>query len=198
VGDDGARGLAVRQTRSCAELQTMRTLYVVRHCQAEGQEADAPLTPEGVAQSDRLADSLATANIERIISSPYIRATQSIEPLARRLNLAVELDVRLIERVLCSGNRPDWQECLRASFSDLDLSFEGGESGREAMQRAVAVVTEIQRHSAQSTLLVTHGNLMALLLKHFDDSIGFAEWRALSNPDVYRVALTRPISIQRL
>jgi 2,3-bisphosphoglycerate-dependent phosphoglycerate mutase len=176
----------------------MNTLYVVRHCKAEGQEADAPLTPEGVAQSNSLADSLATANIERIISSPYLRATQSIAPLARRLHLAVELDMRLVERVLCSGSRPDWQERLRASFSDLDLSLEGGESSREAMQRAVAVVTEIQRHSAQTTLLVTHGNLMALLLKHFDDSVGFAEWCALSNPDVYRVVLTQPFSIQRL
>ena len=39
---------------------------------------------------------------------------------------------------------------------------------------------------------------MALLLKHFDDSIGFAEWRALSNPDIYRVVLAQPVSIQRL
>lgn len=176
----------------------MKTLYVVRHCEAEGQEADAPLTPEGAAQSHNLAVSLATVNIERIISSPYRRATQSIEPLARRLNLQVELDMRLVERVLCSGSRPDWQERLHDSFLDLDLSWEGGESSRTAMQRAVAVVADIQRHSAGNTLLVTHGNLMALLLKHFDDSIGFAEWLALSNPDVYRIGLTRPFSIQRL
>jgi 2,3-bisphosphoglycerate-dependent phosphoglycerate mutase len=176
----------------------MKTLYVVRHCKAEGQEADAPLTPEGVAQANSLAALLATANIERIVSSPYVRATQTIAPLARRFSLAVELDVRLVERVLCAGSRADWQELLCASFADLDLSFEGGESSRSAMQRAVAVVTEIQRHSAQSTLLVTHGNLMALLLKHFDDSIGFAEWCALSNPDVYRVVLTEPFSIRRL
>jgi 2,3-bisphosphoglycerate-dependent phosphoglycerate mutase len=176
----------------------MKTLYVVRHCRAEGQEADAPLTPEGVAQAGTLADSLAAANIERIISSPYLRATQSIAPLARRLGLTVEIDLRLVERVLGSGSPPDWLDRLRASFLDLDLSFEGGESSRQAMQRAVAVVTEIQGHAAQSTLLVTHGNLTALLLKHFDASIGFAEWSALSNPDVYRVVLTEPFPIQRL
>jgi 2,3-bisphosphoglycerate-dependent phosphoglycerate mutase len=175
----------------------MKTLYVVRHCKAEGQAADAPLTPEGVAQANSLADALATANIERIISSPYVRAVQSIAPLAQRLGLAVELDSRLVERVLSSASLPDWQERLRASFADLDLSLEGGESSRTAMQRAVAVVTDIQAHSAQSTLLVTHGNLMALLLKHFDDSIGFAEWAALSNPDVYRVTLTQPFAIER-
>jgi 2,3-bisphosphoglycerate-dependent phosphoglycerate mutase len=176
----------------------MKTLYLVRHCQAEGQEANAPLTPEGVAQSNGLADLLANADIERIISSPYTRATQTILPLSRRLNLAVELDARLVERVLCSDSLPDWQEHLHASFADLDLRLEGGESSRDAMQRAVAVVTEIQRHGAQTALLVTHGNLMALLLKHFDESIGFAEWRALSNPDVYRVDLTQPLSIRRL
>lgn len=176
----------------------MKTLYVVRHCQAEGQAADAPLTPEGVAQSNCLTELLANANIERIISSPYTRATQSITPLAQRLNLAVELDARLAERVLCLGSRPDWLKHLAASFSDLDLCLEGGESSREAMQRVVAVVAEIQRHVSQNTVLVTHGNLMTLLLKHFDDAIGFAEWRALSNPDVYRVVLNEPFSIQRL
>ncbi|HEX8616907.1 MAG TPA: histidine phosphatase family protein [Thermoanaerobaculia bacterium] len=176
----------------------MRTLYVVRHCKAEGQEADAPLTAEGVAQSASLADFLANEKIERILSSPYVRATQSIAPLAQRLGLAIELDSRLVERVLSSAPSADWQERLRASFDDADLSFEGGESSREAMQRIVAVTSELQRHAARRTVLVTHGNLMALLLKYFDDSIGFSEWRALSNPDVYRVDFIEPVSIRRL
>jgi 2,3-bisphosphoglycerate-dependent phosphoglycerate mutase len=45
-------------------------------------------------------------------------------------------------------------------------------------------------HSASATLLVTHGNLMTLLLKHFDDRIGFAEWQRLTNPDVYRISFS--------
>ena len=176
----------------------MKTIYVIRHCKADGQGADAPLTSEGFAQAHSLADSLINTNIERIVSSPYVRARQSVAPLAQRLSLAIELDARLVERALCSASRVDWRECLRASFSDLHISFDDGESSRAAMQRAVAVVADIQAHSAQTTLLVTHGNLMTLLLKHFDDSTGFAEWSALSNPDVYRIRLTQPISIQRL
>jgi 2,3-bisphosphoglycerate-dependent phosphoglycerate mutase len=42
-------------------------------------------------------------------------------------------------------------------------------------------------HPANGTLLVTHGNLMTLLLKHFDDQIGFAHWQQLTYPDVYRI-----------
>ena len=156
------RVLVVFETRLCVIVESMKTLYIVRHCKAEGQEANAPLTPEGVSQSNGLADLLANADIDRIISSPYTRAAQSIRPLSQRLNLAVELDSRLVERLLCSDSRPDWQEHLFASFVDLDLRLEGGESSREAMQRAVAVITDVQRHGALNTLLVTHGNMMAL------------------------------------
>lgn len=66
------------------------------------------------------------------------------------------------------------------------------------MQRAAAVVEDALNHSAETTLLVTHGNLMTLLLKQFDASIGFADWSALTNPDVYRVVLTQPVEIQRI
>jgi 2,3-bisphosphoglycerate-dependent phosphoglycerate mutase len=76
--------------------------------------------------------------------------------------------------------------------------LEGGESSRAAVQRIVSVVDEIRQHSAETTLLATHGNLMALLLKHFDDGVGFNEWQKLTNPDVYRVALTQPPRMRRL
>lgn len=67
----------------------------------------------------------------------------------------------------------------------MDLSFQGGESSREAMNRAIEVVEEILKSDIQNTILVTHGNLMALLLKHFDDQFGFETWANLTNPDVY-------------
>jgi 2,3-bisphosphoglycerate-dependent phosphoglycerate mutase len=176
----------------------MKAIYLVRHCKAEGQDASAPLTPQGFVQANILADVLGAVNVERIISSPYLRATQSIAPLAQRLRLEVEVDSRLIERDLCSPSREDWQDCLRASFSDLTKSFDDRESSSAAIRRAVAVVADIERHSARNTVVVTHGNLMALLLKHFDASVGFAEWAALTNPDVHRVGLTEPFSIRRL
>jgi len=114
----------------------MKTIYIVRHCQAEGQEAEAPLTADGLVQADRLADLLMDSHVERIISSPYVRAKDSVAPLAGRLKLPVELDERLVERVLCAGFMNDWQQHLEASFRDLDLCLEGGESSRAANQAA--------------------------------------------------------------
>jgi 2,3-bisphosphoglycerate-dependent phosphoglycerate mutase len=166
-----------------------KTLYIIRHCKAAGQHVDAPLTPEGAAQATQLADRLAMLPIERIISSPFLRATQSIAPLAQRLGLPIATDERLAERILSIADLPDWLAALQATFDDLERCFEGGESSRTAMRRAAAVVRECELHSADVTLLVTHGNLMTLLLKHFDQRIGFAQWQWLTNPDVYRIVL---------
>jgi 2,3-bisphosphoglycerate-dependent phosphoglycerate mutase len=58
-----------------------QVLYLVRHCQATGQEPDAPLTELGRQQAISLADWLGEVPIGHIISSPFTRAVQSITPL---------------------------------------------------------------------------------------------------------------------
>lgn len=173
-------------------------IYVVRHCQAAGQAQDAPLTEEGVRQARQLADQLAKYGIERLVASPYTRAVQSIAPLAQRLGLRVHTDARLAERVLSSEPLEDWQAALRATFEDLDRCYPGGETSRAAMRRAVAALDEIAAHLARISVVVTHGNLMTLLLKQLDPAIGFAFWQQLTTPDLYRVKLGSRTTVQRV
>ena len=166
-----------------------QTLYLVRHAQATGQAPDAPLTSEGIAQAQMLAEFLSGDSIDQIVSSPFTRAIQSIEPLAKRLGLEIKLDDRLIEAALSTIDYPDWLDRLRSTFSDFDLSFEGGESSRAATARAVAAITDALQSGTDSTLTVTHGRLMTLILKHFNPAYGFEDWKNLSAPDVYRVTI---------
>jgi 2,3-bisphosphoglycerate-dependent phosphoglycerate mutase len=163
-------------------------LLLIRHCQAAGQTPDASLTAEGQAQAERLADALAGAGIRRIVSSPFRRARQSIEPLARRLGLEVRLDDRLVERVLRGSPAADWEEMLRLSFEDLELCFEDGESSAAAMARGREAVADLLSESDGPVAAVSHGNLMTLILRQFDGRFGFKEWQALTNPDVFRVS----------
>jgi len=118
---------------------------------------------------------------------PYLRARQSIEPYAERLHISVTLDNRLSERVLSAANLENWFECLRQTFDDLDLSFDGRESSRHARERAVAAIVDIKSTDSHCVAVVTHGNLMTLLLSHFDARFGFDEWSRLTNPDVFLV-----------
>jgi 2,3-bisphosphoglycerate-dependent phosphoglycerate mutase len=168
------------------------TIYLVRHCQSSGQAPDAPLTDLGHEQALRLADALAGLGIKRIVSSPYARARQSIEPLAQRLGLAIETDERLVERVLAAESLPGWQDRIRASFEDLTLALPGGESTATAAERGTQALADVLRHDLLPTVVVSHGNLLAALLNHLDGRPGFETWSGLTNPDLFRVVPLEP------
>lgn len=162
-----------------------KVIYLVRHCQASGQAPEAELTQEGELQAEELADFFEEKGIVHIVSSPYRRALQSINPTSKRLGIIVESDACLVERVLSIEDLPDWMEHLERSFNDSDLKLAGGESGREAAERGM----EVLRGAQSRSVLVTHGNLMALMLRHLNPDFGFREWKALGNPDVYEIRL---------
>jgi 2,3-bisphosphoglycerate-dependent phosphoglycerate mutase len=166
----------------------MKNVYIVRHCMAEGQSADAPLTDLGSKQANKLAEFLLPKNIDYIISSPYERAYRTITPLAERLGVEITIDDRLTERVLSGKSHPDWRDMLRKTYYDLELCYEGGESSSAAMNRAVTVLSVVLNSGFNNAVIVSHGNLISLLLKYFDDRLGFKEWEAISNPDVYHLS----------
>ena len=163
----------------------MKTLYIVRHCSATGQSPEAELTEKGHQQAQELASFFKNTEISHIISSPFTRAQHSILPTAQEKNLSLLVDKRLSERILSTSDLPNWLEVLEETFKDFDLTLAGGESSREANARAIEVIDAAPNNS----IVVTHGNLMSLILKHFDSSIGFHEWKSLSNPDVYTVTI---------
>ncbi|KZE80872.1 phosphoglycerate mutase [Paenibacillus elgii] len=166
----------------------MQTIYLIRHAQATGQGPDAALTPQGEVQAAILADLLHAFPVDAVVSSPYLRAMQTIRPLAQRAGLSVTTDDRLQERVLSTLDLPNWRDLLKRSFEEPDWSAEGGESGRTAMNRGVSVLRDILRTEGQRHIaVVTHGNLMTLMLQAFDSSFGYDRWERLANPDVYRL-----------
>ncbi|WP_085523643.1 histidine phosphatase family protein [Tuberibacillus sp. Marseille-P3662] len=164
----------------------MQEIYLIRHCQALGQDHEAALTDDGNRQAYKLAHLLENKGIGQIKSSSFNRAIASIQPLATMLNMNIETDERLCERVLSRHPMEDWYEKLAQSFIDLDVTYEGGESSREGMNRGVNVINDIlYAENDQSAAVVTHGGLMSLILKHYQPDFSFSDWEGLSNPDVY-------------
>ena len=181
----------VKQNGVAPDTETVKDstlLYLVRHCQTTGQAPDAPLTALGHAQAQQLAAHLAACGIARIVSSPYLRARQSVEPLASVIGVAVETDDRLVERVLSTEPLDNWRASLLATWDDRDLILPGGESSRQATARGLAAVEAVLAAGPEPTAVVSHGNLISLLLHAFDGRPGFATWEALTNPDLFEVA----------
>lgn len=176
-----------------------KKIYVIRHCEAEGQPSESSLTKRGYKQAIELAKFFSNIKIDRIITSPFVRAIQSIEPLVENTKIEVEIESRLSERILSVKDLPDWLEKLKATFSNMDLKFEGGESSKEATCRIVSVIHEVLNSENKNTIIVTHGNLMSLLLNYINQEFGFEQWKNLSNPDVFLLHfINNKISFERV
>ena len=151
----------------------MKKIIVIRHCSATGQERDAELTTDGKKQ----ANTLATFLLEH---HPQID------------------HIRLAERILSDVPMDDWMQKLESTFTNIDIAFSGGESTKQATDRAISLIQHVLKLNYTTTLLVTHGNLLTLILKYFDHTIGFHEWKALTNPDVYEIVIDEQCTIKRL
>ncbi|RCW64976.1 histidine phosphatase family protein [Saliterribacillus persicus] len=168
----------------------MKRIVLIRHCHATGQHKDSPLSKLGNNQAYHLAIFLQQLSfpIDRILSSPYLRAIETIRPFAQDHNIKIETDERLQERLLSEEPIDDWLEILEASFDDFDFKLPGGESSQDAFNRAEEIVSEIfEEPNHENIALVTHGNLLTLLLRYFQIDFGFKQWTRLTNPDVFIV-----------
>ncbi|MBY0202254.1 MULTISPECIES: histidine phosphatase family protein [Paenibacillus] len=163
----------------------MESIYLIRHAKAEGQEPYASLTDEGCSQAEKLADVLSGHGISYIVSSPWKRAVQTAMPLGAAIEQHIHTDERLQERVLSTRDLPDWMDVLKRTYEDEDWAAEGGESSRVAAARALALLKECWRRPERHGAVVTHGNLLSLIIRYYDPSFGYAGWAKLSNPDVY-------------
>src|SRR5262249_48653053 len=121
----------------------MPALLLVRHCESSGPEPDAPLTERGRGQAASLARVLARYAIDALVTSPSLRARESIAAFAESSGLTVGLDARLAERRMASGRIVAWRDVVRLSFDDLDHRLPGGESGRETLARGRDAIEDL-------------------------------------------------------
>lgn len=79
------------------------SIYLVRHAKAgsrhdwSGPDEQRPLSKKGRRQADCLVDLLSDKPVTAIVSSPYRRCMETLQPLADKLGLTVEEDPALAE-----------------------------------------------------------------------------------------------------
>ena len=180
------------------------TIFVIRHGAAADNEPNSPLTAKGMEQAGQLADFFSRRTdiqIDRLIASPYMRATQTTAVFAERFNQRFCTDKRLKERDL--GDYPAdnvklWEE-LKKHFANMDLKFPNGESNRDVSQRVTDLVEELLQSDQQTFAIITHRLTMMVLLNHYDPNFGFEQGLAITNPDIYALSIAnRNVEVKRI
>lgn len=87
-----------------SDAHRTRTLIVLRHGKAVaredfvGDDLDRPLTRSGATRARRMEPLLAAYGIRRVVSSPALRCTQTVEPVADSIGTFLQIDDRLSEQ----------------------------------------------------------------------------------------------------
>lgn len=95
-------------------------IHLIRHGHAgsrkawTGTDRQRPLSDRGQAQAQAIARDLADTGIDRLWSSPFVRCVQTLEPLARRL----ALDVDVIDGVAEGGDGAAALDALLATAAE--------------------------------------------------------------------------------
>ena len=167
-------------------------IYLIRHGQshpsARLHNSEWPLSPVGLHQAETLCELLEPLGIEVLISSPFARCLQTVQPFASKVGIEIVVKGDLRERLLTKEFVDDFYPIWQQSWDDFNFALPGCESSFDAQLRFVAAVKEIHAAYAHKTIGVsTHGNVVGLFLNYLDQSFGREQAEALKNPDIVRI-----------
>jgi 2,3-bisphosphoglycerate-dependent phosphoglycerate mutase len=170
-------------------------VLLIRHAEAAplgagpAADDDRPLTDAGRLAAAELAVELEPYQVTAIYSSPYLRALQTVAPIARGRGLQVQQLTDLRERRLSPDPVDDWRGTLERAWLDADFALPGGESGRAAQRRAIGTLDLLRaRHPDGGRIVLgSHGNLIGLILQALEPEVDFAFHMAMPNPALYRL-----------
>ncbi|MBB4963991.1 histidine phosphatase family protein [Saccharothrix violaceirubra] len=149
------------------------------------------LSAFGRTQAGQLVDDLADLRPDAIASSPYLRAVQTVEPLARRFGVTVTTDAALREWESGLEPRPDYADHYARSWADPDFARPGGESLAALSTRAVAALRVLADQHAGGTVVVgSHGTFVARALAGFGVAVDWPFSAAMPMPAVYRLSFS--------
>ena len=187
----------------------MRTfIYMVRHGESpkiEGNERTRGLTDKGKLDAHLITELLRDEGIDHFVSSPYRRATLTIEELAQSSDKEVTVLEALREMVFVSDDKimPDKElyPLVQKLFSDPEYSAPGGESIMTCQKRVIPALKQIlKEYQGQKVVIGTHGVVMTLMMGYYDRQYDLEFLWKTSKPDIYRMEFDKDelVEIQRL
>jgi len=131
---------------------------------------DPPLSDDGVSQAVKLGERLKTEGIARIYSSPFLRAVETAQQVAERLDLPIEIEHGASEwfnpawfpecpRMMSTGER--CARYPRVRNSDCSVAHPAfPESWEDMLARTARCITALLAQTRDDILVVGHGASM--------------------------------------
>lgn len=175
-------------------MTNTKKIIFIRHCKAEmgGVDKERKLDEDGVIQSKSLGKKLNNllSKEVRVYSSPFQRATESIQALLE-FNSDIKISTSSFLEEIDHGKSDEFSkhEIIKKMWDDENFCIDGHNSQKKHFLKIKPDLDKIMsdfNSGSHDMILVTHGNLLGIILKfYFKKSFGFNEWKKMSMPDLY-------------
>ncbi len=131
-----------------------------------------------------------SGSIIYIYSSPYVRAMDTVRPLARHAGKEIIPCKNFRERAIGTWI-DDFLAYAHTQWNDFDHKTEHGESLKEVQERNMAEVNcLLHRHENATIIIGTHGTALSTIRNYYDAQFGFQQFLAMVNIMPYVVKMT--------
>ena len=172
------------------KIEMYTNIYLVRHAEVDyiPDEYSRPLSEKGSKDVLRLTELFKGYDVSRVISSPYLRAINTVKGIAEDKGLNIEIIQDFRERKIANSPVEDFISFTKQQWNDFDYYLENGESLNEVQARGInALKNIVENHSGENIVIGTHGTILAVILNFFDKKYNYEFWKSMKMPDVFKL-----------
>lgn len=186
----------------------MTTIYFIRHAESDNGVRDGairPLTEKGWNNRIIVTDYLKDKDIEKVLSSPFKRAVDTISGFAGKYDLEIETVYDFRERKSDSDwlRDTDFFSFIERQWNDFTYSLSDGECLAEVQERNINALNDVlNRFKDKNIVIGTHGTALSTIINYYDNTYGFSDFMDMVKimPWVVKMEFdgTRCLSIEKI
>ncbi|MFD3158313.1 histidine phosphatase family protein [Haloimpatiens sp. FM7330] len=163
----------------------MTKVYFVRHAKPDFSIHDdltRPLNEEGIKDCKRVTEFLINKNINKVFSSPYKRAFDTVKDFAHKSNLEIDIIDDFRERAVSDGWIEDFNTFAQRQWEDFDYKLSNGESLNEVQKRNIAALHKILIENEDKNIVIgTHGTALSTIINYYDKNFDHSQFQRIKH-----------------
>ena len=163
----------------------MTTIYFIRHCEPDFSikcDLERPLTKKGTNDSLKILNYLKDKKIDKILSSPYKRAIDTLKPFSDYINKNIELIEDFRERQISNCWIEDFKSFSKKQWEDFNFKLTDGESLKEVQDRNInSLKYVLKTYNNKNIVIGTHGTSLSTILNFYNSSYGYEHFNKIKD-----------------
>lgn len=151
--------------------------YFVRHAQPNYENHNdelRELSLKGLEDRKLVTDFLKDKQIDVVLSSPFLRAVDTVRDFAETYHLEIQTVDDFRERKVGDDWIDDFTAFCRRQWEDFSYKLPNGESLEEVQERNIAALKQVMdAYEGKNIVVGSHGTALSTIIHYFHPAFGY-------------------------